>query len=241
MIRGGRPDDDVASGGGGIDTVELADTEDPSTRYGGAGDARDLHVPFVRGRGQFGLHTGAFREQAYPARLEKRRGKPKQIRQWGKRTGRHQWCGRDVRSFDSHGVDRHRSFHDPGRLPQKGRLALIALYEIEWNPGCRREDQTGKSGARTEIDTAPRVRGNMRHKLERVRNVTIADTPQIAPGHKIDRPVPAREQRDISVDRLLRFTWNIVRRRTLLHVKRGSVARRRTWAARAARAAGVMP
>ena len=48
----------------------------------------------------------------------------------------------------------HRSSRDAASLSQERRLALVRFDEIELDPGCQSDHQSGQAGSGTEIDRA---------------------------------------------------------------------------------------
>src|SRR3954452_24252031 len=179
------------------DTLQPADDEDTALGVRQARLPLDPHCPASGRFGQFRLGLSALEKEAAGRGWGETRGPRKKIRQGRQAAGRDD-VGRERRDgLDPAGVDGDRGGRRPRGLAQEGRLAAVALDQVDLGDAQDGEDEAGQPGTAAEVEEAT---GSLRKEADELSAVQDAASPRVVEGagaDQVDGALPAAQQIEV--------------------------------------------
>jgi hypothetical protein len=157
------------------------------------------------------MHRFSLREQGDPVGVAQPFCVAKKIGERRKGPGGHSRCRRRLQVFDALGVNGHAEAERLGGGGEEGRLALIALDEL--NPclrgplgGDHGDNEAGEAAAAAKVAPKWRSAPDQTPKLGGVDDVSLPDVLEAAGADQVYAAIPATNQTDEMVQPIRCFT-----------------------------------
>jgi len=164
------------------------------------------HIPYFNRIGQFICRAAPLEEEADGLGIAENLGNLQKLGERCQGARGHDIGNEGLDAVDSRRVDGRGSTGNADRFAQKDRFPHISLDEMNLGHAEDRQDQPRQPGTAAEVDQGPGGDGDVALHLRGIEDVPPPDIAHGVAAHEVDAPIPRREQIDIEIEAIERFT-----------------------------------